>query len=95
MVICTGREIFQAGGKTGNPGHNDEAHVTERMMKEVFPSLQPGCKDYESKRRSMSRLRVLGRRLHMFAERFGNSSLAFMQPCKVSGDFEKPISDHM
>lgn len=95
MVICTGREIFQAGGKTGNPGHNDEAHVTERMMKEVFPSLQPGCKDYESKRRSMSRLRVLGRRLHMFAERFGNSSLAFMQPCKISGAFEKPISDHM
>ncbi|KAJ5921102.1 hypothetical protein N7466_009428 [Penicillium verhagenii] len=31
----------------------------------------------------------------MFAERFGNSSLAFMQPCKVSEDSEKPISDAM
>jgi hypothetical protein len=95
MIICTGREIFQAGGRTGNPGNNDEAYVTDRMMTEVFPALQPGSKDYESKRRSMSRLRVLGRRLQMFAERFGKSSLAFMQPCKVSGDSEKPISDHM
>lgn len=95
MIICTGREILQPGGRTGNPSHHDEAYVTERMMKEVFPNLQPGSKDYESKRRSMSRLRVLGRRLHMFAERFGNSSLAFMQPCKVPGDPEKPISDNM
>ncbi|KAJ5778662.1 hypothetical protein N7520_001908 [Penicillium odoratum] len=31
----------------------------------------------------------------MFADKFGISSLAFMQPCKVSGDSEKPISDHM
>lgn len=31
----------------------------------------------------------------MFADRFGNSSLAFMQPCKITGDSEKPISDHM
>jgi hypothetical protein len=95
VVMCTGREILQGSGRLGNPGHIDEANLTDRMMKEVFPSLRPGCKDYDSRRRSMSRLRVLGRRLQMFADRFGNSSLAFMQPCKVSGDSEKPISDHM
>ena len=95
VVMCTGREILHGSGRIGNPSHIDEANVTDRMMKEVFPSLQPGCRDYESRRRSMSRLRVLGRRLQMFADKFGNSSLAFMQPCKVTGDPEKPISDHM
>lgn len=95
VVMCTGREILQGSGRIGNPGHIDEANLTDRMMQEIFPSLHSGCKDYESRRRSMSRLRVLGRRLQMFADRFGNSSLAFMQPCKVAGDLEKPISDHM
>ncbi|CAI7580910.1 unnamed protein product [Penicillium glandicola] len=95
VVICTGREILQGSGRMGNPGHIDEAKVTDTMMKEVFPNLQPGGRDYETRRRSMSRLRVLGRRLQLFADKFGNSSLAFMQPCKVSGDFEKAISDHM
>lgn len=95
MVMCTGKQAVQGSSRMGNPGHLDEANVTDRMMKEVLPNLQPGCRDYESKRRSISRLRVLGRRLQMFADRFGNSSLAFMQPCKITGDSEKPISDHM
>lgn len=59
--MCIGREILEGSGWTGNPDHIDEANVTDRMMKQVFPGLQPG----QSRRRSMSRLRVLGRRLQM------------------------------
>ncbi|CAG8127763.1 unnamed protein product [Penicillium nalgiovense] len=81
--------------KKGNPNHNDDAMITERMMREVFPQLSTDNPEYERRRRAMTRLRIIGRRYQTLVNNFGQSIICLLQPCSLTGELDKGVSDNM
>lgn len=81
--------------KKGNPNHNDDAMITERMMREVFPRLPTDNPEYERRRRAMTRLRIIGRRYQTLVNNFGQSIICLLQPCSLTGELDKGVSDNM
>ncbi|KAL6238408.1 hypothetical protein BDW75DRAFT_237505 [Aspergillus navahoensis] len=68
-------------GSFGNPTNKDDASVAQAMMRELYPDLQPGTAEYQTKQINIKKLRKLGKRLHMLVDRFGRGVLGLMLPC--------------
>lgn len=85
--------INSASRKSGNPRNNAEAEVTAAMMKETFPHLQSGTREYTQKESSVKSLRQLGKRFHILTTHFGRGILAFIPYHDLPGHLDLGISD--
>jgi hypothetical protein len=95
MIFSTAETFSSKQPRKGNPKHNDDPEITNKMMKEVYPLLCSGGSEYETKRRAMTRLRVLGRRYQVLADKFGKNIICFLQPYSLTGEPNKEISEKM
>lgn len=95
LVLATPGDFGQSKKKAGNPGNNAEAQVTETMMKEMFPDMQPDTERYKNKYKVVKRLRQLGRRLHIMVTHFGKGILGLMPDHSLTGPSHLGISDQM
>lgn len=64
-------------------------------MREVFPHLPSDNLEYDRRRRAMTRLRIIGRRYQALVDKFGQSVLCFLQPCSLTAELDKGVSDNM
>ncbi|KAJ5870203.1 hypothetical protein N7455_005144 [Penicillium solitum] len=94
-ISYTTESFSSKSRKRGNPKHNDDAVITEKMMREVFPQLPTGNPEYERRRRAMARLRTIGRRYQALVDKFGQSVICFLQPCSLTAELDKGVSDNM
>ncbi|KGO75172.1 hypothetical protein PITC_057930 [Penicillium italicum] len=94
-ISYTAESFSSASRKRGNPKHNEDAVITEKMMREVFPQLPRDNPEYERRRRAMTRLRIIGRRYQALVDKFGQSVLCFLQPCSLTAELDKGVSDNM
>ncbi|CAG7960498.1 unnamed protein product, partial [Penicillium salamii] len=94
-ISYTAESFSSTSRKRGNPKHNEDAVITEKMMKEVFPQLPRDNPEYERRRRAMTRLRIIARRYQALVDKFGRSVLCFLQPCSLTAELDKGVSDNM
>ncbi|KAE8152219.1 hypothetical protein BDV25DRAFT_170639 [Aspergillus avenaceus] len=62
----------------GNPRNNDDARVTQAMMKDICPGLEPGMDNYRTQLTKFKRWRKLAKRLHSLTEKYGRGILGLM-----------------
>lgn len=84
-VVLTPADFARSLSKPGNPVNRSIGEVTVRMMQDVFPNIKVDSCEYESKYRSMARIRRLGLRLHMLETRFGEGVLGLMLDQGLAG----------
>ncbi len=63
-------------GRFGNPNNCAEADITSSILHQFSPELQPGTAGYLQEYKRISRLRRLGKRLHLLTNTFGYGILA-------------------
>ncbi|OQD74983.1 hypothetical protein PENANT_c165G04979 [Penicillium antarcticum] len=62
----------------GNPRKIEVATAVNKMMRNIFPDLEPDSVLYRRKRRAVLEIRKFGQRLHSLAERFGDAVLSLL-----------------
>lgn len=65
------------------------------MMKAIYPDLQPGAPGYRTKHNSIKKLRVLGKRLHILAQKFGRGMLGLLSPLDTEDGTDGALPDHV
>lgn len=81
----------------GNPRNLDEAGVAIKMMKEMFPDdeFRVGKENKHPKYKVVTKLRKLGRRIHIFVTKFGEGILGLFQPKSLTSPDDLGITDDM
>ena len=93
FIVQTQESISNTGRKkSGNPSHVAHSEMTKSMIQEIYPELQPNTPGYQTKYRSVSELRKLGKRLHFLTTMFGYGILGLL-PSTTGSDL--CISDSM
>lgn len=93
FIVQTQESISNTGRKkSGNPSHVAHSEMTKSMIQEIYPELQPNTPGYQTKYRSVSELRKLGKRLHFLTTTFGYGILGLL-PSTTGSDL--CISDSM
>ncbi|XTI88220.1 hypothetical protein V2W45_1237018 [Cenococcum geophilum] len=93
FIVQTQQSISNTGRKkSGNPSHVAHSEMTKSMIQEIYPELQPNTPGYQTKYRSVSELRKLGKRLHFLTTTFGYGILGLL-PSTTGSDL--CISDSM
>ncbi|PWY93090.1 hypothetical protein BO94DRAFT_615907 [Aspergillus sclerotioniger CBS 115572] len=87
--------FFMGQKYLGNPVHHDDAKISESMMKDIFPDIEPSSEEYKKHMRRIKRLRKLGQRLHALIEKFGKGVLGLLVGQTSSGGLDIPVSDTM
>ncbi|OCK89555.1 uncharacterized protein K441DRAFT_530435, partial [Cenococcum geophilum 1.58] len=79
FIVQTQQSISNTGRKkSGNPSHVAHSEMTKSMIQEIYPELQPNTPGYQTKYRSVSELRKLGKRLHFLTTTFGYGILGLL-----------------
>jgi hypothetical protein len=84
-----------AGKQSGNLRYRAEHEVTESMMREIFPHLRPGMREYQGKLNEVKSLRRVGRKLYILAQRFGKGILAMIPYQESSDQPDMVVTDKM
>ncbi|KAL2818254.1 hypothetical protein BDW59DRAFT_175227 [Aspergillus cavernicola] len=79
----------------GNPRNRAEAEVTGAMLREIFPNLQQGTREYEKKITLVKSYRQIARRFSILTQKFGRGILALIPYNEVPGETDLGISDNM
>jgi hypothetical protein len=79
FVINTTQSISkQVRPRIGNPNNLEDSRITEEILKELHPGLQPDTDIYQKKRRFVRNLRKLGERFDMLVNTFGYAILGLL-----------------
>jgi hypothetical protein len=95
MVFYTNETLTGSDRRLGNPRNLDEAAVTIRMMRGIFPWIKEGTEKSHPKYTAISKLRKLGHRLHLLVSRFGEGILGLIQQHSVTSEIDLGIADYM
>ncbi|KAI5864689.1 hypothetical protein GGS23DRAFT_561414 [Durotheca rogersii] len=86
-VVMTSASFTLEKQKPGNPLLLAEAETTKLMMRQMGLSVSPQSPGYRGTYNNMSRLRRLGRRLHLMVRRFDIGILALLDLNSENGEF--------
>lgn len=80
FVIDTVQSITtQSRHQTGNPNNLENSRISELILKELYPTLEPSSECYKEKKRFVGNLRRLGGRFDLMVRKFGYGILALLQ----------------
>ncbi|KAK6601217.1 hypothetical protein H4I96_06558 [Botrytis cinerea] len=80
FVIDTVQSITtQSRHQTGNPNNLENSRISELILKELYPTLEPSGECYREKKRFVGNLRRLGGRFDLMVRKFGYGILALLQ----------------
>ncbi|KAF7945587.1 hypothetical protein EAE96_010354 [Botrytis aclada] len=80
FVIDTVQSITtQSRHQTGNPNNLENSRISELILKELYPTLEPSSEGYREKKRFVGNLRRLGGRFDLMVRKFGYGILALLQ----------------
>ncbi|KAF5876301.1 putative ribonuclease iii protein [Botrytis fragariae] len=65
--------------QTGNPNNLENSRISELILKELYPTLEPSSEGYKEKKRFVGNLRRLGGRFDLMVRKFGYGILALLQ----------------
>ncbi|KAE8367640.1 hypothetical protein BDV27DRAFT_142657 [Aspergillus caelatus] len=94
-VHCTSDTFKKSQRTLGNPRNRDEYKVTQTMLAEIFPDMKPGTEIYQIQLKKFSRLRKVGKRLHMLTKAFGQGILGLILDNELGGRPGTNVSDIM
>ncbi|CAG7938333.1 unnamed protein product [Penicillium salamii] len=80
IIVVTGKQLRPQPKKKGNPVKNQEAEITDAMMKRIFPCPRD-LEQNTHKRRKVSDLRKLGQRLQLLIDHFGYGIIGLLSHC--------------
>ncbi|KAF7920912.1 hypothetical protein EAE99_007764 [Botrytis elliptica] len=63
----------------GNPNNLEHSRVSESILRELYPTLEPSSEGYKEKKRFVGNLRRLGGRFDLMVRKFGYGILALLQ----------------
>ena len=69
----------QSRHQTGNPNNLENSRISELILKELYPTLEPSSEGYKEKKRFVRNLRRLGGRFDLMVRKFGYGILALLQ----------------
>ncbi|KAK6591817.1 hypothetical protein H4I96_12094 [Botrytis cinerea] len=69
----------QSRHQTGNPNNLENSRISELILKELYPTLEPSSEGYKEKKRFVGNLRRLGGRFDLMVRKFGYGILALLQ----------------
>ncbi|KAK8900818.1 hypothetical protein QC760_010582 [Botrytis cinerea] len=69
----------QSRHQTGNPNNLENSRISELILRELYPTLEPSSEGYKEKKRFVGNLRRLGGRFDLMVRKFGYGILALLQ----------------